>query len=203
MDLFAANGFDGVSIADIAAAAGVSQGALYRHYRAKKNSPGRCSRPPICAPARSSIGSAPARRVRGRGDGNDRAFLRALRRRFGIVPLHADHTARLSAACSKRLPHSGRCHRRSRRRRCCEKTTEAHRSGVGRRRHHGCHSAVRHLPYLRASQRICGRSSASVGARRDRRGHGPCSVTRRRFQKRVDSQMATREPVLTTALIRS
>ena len=29
MDLFAAKGFDGVSIADIAAAAGVSQGALY------------------------------------------------------------------------------------------------------------------------------------------------------------------------------
>ena len=32
VDLFAANGFDGVSIADIAGAAGVSQGALYRHY---------------------------------------------------------------------------------------------------------------------------------------------------------------------------
>ena len=36
MDLFAANGFDGVSIADIAAAAGVSQGALYRHYPSKE-----------------------------------------------------------------------------------------------------------------------------------------------------------------------
>lgn len=36
MDLFAANGFDGVSIADIAAMAGVSQGALYRHYRSKE-----------------------------------------------------------------------------------------------------------------------------------------------------------------------
>src|ERR1700741_4030514 len=35
VDLFAANGFDGVSVADIAAAAGVSQGALYRHYRSK------------------------------------------------------------------------------------------------------------------------------------------------------------------------
>jgi AcrR family transcriptional regulator len=33
--LFAARGIDGVSIADIAAAAGVSQGALYRHYRSK------------------------------------------------------------------------------------------------------------------------------------------------------------------------
>jgi AcrR family transcriptional regulator len=33
--LFAARGVDGVSIADIAAAAGVSQGALYRHYRSK------------------------------------------------------------------------------------------------------------------------------------------------------------------------
>ena len=33
--LFAAKGVDGVSIADIAAAAGVSQGALYRHYRSK------------------------------------------------------------------------------------------------------------------------------------------------------------------------
>ena len=36
MDLFAVNGFDGVSVADIAAAAGVSQGALYRHYRSKE-----------------------------------------------------------------------------------------------------------------------------------------------------------------------
>lgn len=35
VELFAAKGFDGVSIADIAAAAGVSQGALYRHYRSK------------------------------------------------------------------------------------------------------------------------------------------------------------------------
>lgn len=35
LELFAANGFDGVSIADIAAAAGVSQGALYRHYVSK------------------------------------------------------------------------------------------------------------------------------------------------------------------------
>ncbi len=34
--LFAASGVDGVSIADIAAAAGVSQGALYRHYRSKE-----------------------------------------------------------------------------------------------------------------------------------------------------------------------
>ncbi|HWB52027.1 MAG TPA: TetR family transcriptional regulator [Stellaceae bacterium] len=33
--LFAARGVDGVSIADIAAAAGVAQGALYRHYRSK------------------------------------------------------------------------------------------------------------------------------------------------------------------------
>jgi AcrR family transcriptional regulator len=36
VDLFAANGFDGVSVADIAAAAGVSQGALYRHYPSKE-----------------------------------------------------------------------------------------------------------------------------------------------------------------------
>lgn len=35
VDLFAARGIDGVSIADIATAAGVSQGALYRHYRSK------------------------------------------------------------------------------------------------------------------------------------------------------------------------
>jgi AcrR family transcriptional regulator len=35
VDLFAARGVDGVSIADIAAAAGVAQGALYRHYRSK------------------------------------------------------------------------------------------------------------------------------------------------------------------------
>lgn len=34
--LFAANGIAGVSIADIAAAAGVSQGALYRHYSGKE-----------------------------------------------------------------------------------------------------------------------------------------------------------------------
>lgn len=33
--LFAARGVDGVSIADIATSAGVSQGALYRHYRGK------------------------------------------------------------------------------------------------------------------------------------------------------------------------
>jgi AcrR family transcriptional regulator len=36
LELFAANGFDGVSIADIANAAGVSQGALYRHYVSKE-----------------------------------------------------------------------------------------------------------------------------------------------------------------------
>jgi AcrR family transcriptional regulator len=35
VDLFAARAIDGVSIADIAATAGVSQGALYRHYRSK------------------------------------------------------------------------------------------------------------------------------------------------------------------------
>jgi AcrR family transcriptional regulator len=35
IDLFAARGVDGVSIADIAMTAGVSQGALYRHYRGK------------------------------------------------------------------------------------------------------------------------------------------------------------------------
>ena len=35
IELFAARGVDGVSIADIAATAGVSQGALYRHYRSK------------------------------------------------------------------------------------------------------------------------------------------------------------------------
>jgi AcrR family transcriptional regulator len=35
VELFAASGFDGVSIADIAASAGVSQGALYRHYPSK------------------------------------------------------------------------------------------------------------------------------------------------------------------------
>jgi AcrR family transcriptional regulator len=36
VELFAARGVDGVSIADIAAAAKVSQGALYRHYRSKE-----------------------------------------------------------------------------------------------------------------------------------------------------------------------
>ena len=36
IDLFAAHGVDGVSIADIAAAASVAQGALYRHYRSKE-----------------------------------------------------------------------------------------------------------------------------------------------------------------------
>jgi AcrR family transcriptional regulator len=35
VELFSARGIDGVSIADIAIAAGVSQGALYRHYRSK------------------------------------------------------------------------------------------------------------------------------------------------------------------------
>jgi|ERR1700693_5122475 len=36
LDLFAAKGIDGVSIAEIAAAAGVSQGALYRHHPSKE-----------------------------------------------------------------------------------------------------------------------------------------------------------------------
>lgn len=36
IELFAARGIDGVSIADIAAAAEVSQGALYRHFRSKE-----------------------------------------------------------------------------------------------------------------------------------------------------------------------
>jgi AcrR family transcriptional regulator len=36
LELFAANGVDGVSIAEIAAAAGVSQGALYRHHTSKE-----------------------------------------------------------------------------------------------------------------------------------------------------------------------
>jgi AcrR family transcriptional regulator len=35
IELFASRGIDGVSIADIAVAAGISQGALYRHYRSK------------------------------------------------------------------------------------------------------------------------------------------------------------------------
>lgn len=35
LELFARSGVDGVSIGEIAAAAGVSQGALYRHYRSK------------------------------------------------------------------------------------------------------------------------------------------------------------------------
>jgi AcrR family transcriptional regulator len=35
VDLFASQGIDGVSIAEIASAAGVAQGALYRHYRSK------------------------------------------------------------------------------------------------------------------------------------------------------------------------
>ena len=35
-ELFAARGVDGVSIGDIAAAAGVSQGALYRHFASKE-----------------------------------------------------------------------------------------------------------------------------------------------------------------------
>jgi AcrR family transcriptional regulator len=36
LELFAARGVDGVSIAEIAGAAGISQGALYRHYRSKE-----------------------------------------------------------------------------------------------------------------------------------------------------------------------
>ena len=36
LELFAARGVDGVSIAEIASAAGISQGALYRHYRSKE-----------------------------------------------------------------------------------------------------------------------------------------------------------------------
>jgi AcrR family transcriptional regulator len=37
IELFAANGVDGVSIGEVAARAGVSQGALYRHYRSKED----------------------------------------------------------------------------------------------------------------------------------------------------------------------
>ena len=37
LELFAASGVDGVSIAEIAATAGVSQGALYRHYPSKED----------------------------------------------------------------------------------------------------------------------------------------------------------------------
>ena len=37
IELFAANGVDGVSIGEVAAHAGVSQGALYRHYRSKED----------------------------------------------------------------------------------------------------------------------------------------------------------------------
>lgn len=36
LELFAASGVDGVSIAEIATAAGVSQGALYRHFASKE-----------------------------------------------------------------------------------------------------------------------------------------------------------------------
>ncbi len=36
IELFAAGGVDGVSIGEVAARAGVSQGALYRHYRSKE-----------------------------------------------------------------------------------------------------------------------------------------------------------------------
>jgi AcrR family transcriptional regulator len=67
VDLFAANGFDGVSIADIAGAAGVSQGALYRHYASKEE----LGWALLSDTRRRS-------RVRGCGGGNDRAFLRAL-----------------------------------------------------------------------------------------------------------------------------
>jgi AcrR family transcriptional regulator len=37
IELFAANGVDGVSIGEVASRAGVSQGALYRHYRSKED----------------------------------------------------------------------------------------------------------------------------------------------------------------------
>ena len=37
VELFATHGVEGVSIGEIAAAAGVSQGALYRHYRGKED----------------------------------------------------------------------------------------------------------------------------------------------------------------------
>ena len=50
-ELFAAKGIDGVSIAEIAALAGVSQGALYRHYASKEDLAWVFSRPPTCAPA--------------------------------------------------------------------------------------------------------------------------------------------------------
>lgn len=36
LELFAGRGIDGVSIAEIASTAGISQGALYRHYRSKE-----------------------------------------------------------------------------------------------------------------------------------------------------------------------
>jgi len=37
IELFAASGVDGASIGEVAARAGVSQGALYRHYRSKED----------------------------------------------------------------------------------------------------------------------------------------------------------------------
>jgi AcrR family transcriptional regulator len=37
IELFAANGVDGVSIGEVSARAGVSQGALYRHHRSKED----------------------------------------------------------------------------------------------------------------------------------------------------------------------
>src|SRR5260370_21123034 len=37
IELFAARGIDGVSIGEIASLAGVSQGALYRHYPSKED----------------------------------------------------------------------------------------------------------------------------------------------------------------------
>ena len=58
--LFAARGVDGVSIAEIAAAAGVSQGALYRHYASKEELAWMLFRPRICAQPANSTTSAPA-----------------------------------------------------------------------------------------------------------------------------------------------
>ncbi len=175
LELFAANGFDGVSIADIATAAGVSQGALYRHYASKDEL------------AWTLFSTAYLR------TGANLDMIRASR-----SGLDARVTAMVAHFCA-----AGRCDRRCRHRRRRRKAADAHRPGDGGRRHHGGHSADCHFSHLWPSHRLPFGSGAGLGARRHSRSQDARLMSKTGYQSRVESQMAIRDPVLTTALIRS
>ncbi len=101
IELFAAKGVDGVSIGEIAAAAGVSQGALYRHYPSKEDLAWT-----LFATAYLRTGaelaeiSRPAAAASGRGSARWSRISAPSTTRPGPLPLHADRAARFPAARS-------------------------------------------------------------------------------------------------------